>query len=470
MQKYRVISTGWFCALSLTALLGLAAGLQSCGRASDGNPVEPGTQDASIPLEPIEEVVEFDPEHPYGLLPQPADIRGERNFAALINQYRSAVPARAPWVGYWWPYTSNGIASGRYAGGYSPAGKYDAARGGGTQAQLWEVLNHGARVRGVQGWWGHCNGWCAAAALFPEPVERQKVNGVSFDIADQKALLSEAAMEVTADFFGNRVDWSTDWTTPKYDDVIPAQYFLVLTHYMGKLGQTVLIDRYTGDQVWNQPLAGYRFDYPKREDYIGEDPRAPGVHRILLTSTIWWGRDDVDPNAVTSPFRFEANYHFEERTLRMELWLDGPVEFDAAGRIVRSGDIVMSRQGNWIMGGVWRNGGGLNVDAHPDYLWVPFTILKPDPRAEEPYGNIHVDMDWLKKHLLGGVDDPSVTPRPVEPAPLPSPSTSARPVPRPSGSPAPRPTASPVPGPSARPTPAPPPAPGPTSSPSVVPR
>jgi hypothetical protein len=110
------------------------------------------------------------------------------------------------------------------------------------------------------------------------------------------------------------------------------------------------------------------------------------------------------------------------------------------------------------------------VDAHPDYLWVPFTILKPDPRAEEPYGNIHVDMDWLKKHLLGGVDDPSVTPRPVEPAPLPSPSTSARPVPRPSGSPAPRPTASPVPGPSARPTPAPPPAPGPTSSPSVVPR
>jgi hypothetical protein len=59
------------------------------------------------------------------------------------------VPARAPWVGYWWPYTSNGIASGRYAGGYSPAGKYDAARGGGTQAQLWEVLNHGARVRGV---------------------------------------------------------------------------------------------------------------------------------------------------------------------------------------------------------------------------------------------------------------------------------------------------------------------------------
>ena len=435
----------------------LLAGLTSCSeqKKSDPNPSEftGGEYGESAPGS--------DPDHPYGALPSSASLRGERNFANLINTYQSATPTRAPWVGYWWPYTANGIASGRYAGGYSPAGKYDAARGLRTQAQSWEVVNHGARVRGVQGWWGHCNGWCAAAALFPEPVESQKVNGIRFDVGDQKALLSEASMEVSADFYGNRVDWSSDWNTPKYDDVIPAQYFLVLTNYMGKLGQTVLIDRYTGDQVWNQPLAGYRFEYPKPEDYLGVDPRAPNVHRILLTSTIWWGRDDVDPNAVTLPFRFEANVHYEERQLRMELWLDGPVVFDASGRITQSGDVLVVREGNWLMGGAWRNGNGLLVDAHPDYMWVPFTVLKPDPRAEEPYANIHVDVDWLNTFMVSGVDDPSASPSPLVPAPLPSPSGSPRPSPLPSGSP--------IPWPSVTPTPSRSPRPGPTRSPSPVP-
>ncbi len=446
---------------SLLLSCGLLVSASSCGRDSAGPGGVQHSEPANFPYSPIEEAPASDPDHPYGVLPAPSDLRGEKNFANLINKYQSARPTRVPWVGYWWPYTANGIASGRYAGGYSPAGKYDAARGGVTQAQYWEATHHGARVRGVQGWWGHCNGWCAAAALYPEPLERQKVNGITFDVGDQKALLSEAAMEATADFYGNRVDWSSDWTTPKYDDVIPAQYFLVLTNYLGKLGQTVNIDRYTGDQVWNQPLAGYRFEYPKPEDYLGADARAPGVYRILLTSTIWWGRDEVEPNSVTVPFQFESNQHFEQRTLQMELWLDGPVVFNASGQVISSGDVVVKREGNWLMGGVWRNGAGLLVDAHPDYMWVPFTVLKPDPRAEDPYANIHIDIEWLKRYLVVGLDDPSAQPRPVEPAPVPSPSGSASPVPRPSGRPSPRPSGAP----SVSPIPAPLPSSGPSLSP-----
>jgi hypothetical protein len=431
--------------------------LTSCGPASES------ASNLSDPaLSPGEEVAPAsDPDHPYGELPASSDIGGEKNFAKLLNQFREARPRRAPWVGYWWPYTTNGVANGRYAGGSSPAGKYDAARGNRTQAQTWEVLNHGARVPGVQGWWGHCNGWCVAAALFPEPIEAQKVNGIRFDVADQKALLSEAAMEVSADFFGNRVDWASDWNSPKYDDVIPAQYFLVLTNYMGKLAQTVLIDRYTGDQVWNQPLAGYRFQYPTPADYLGEDPGAPGVYRVLVTSTIWWARDDVDPNAVSLPFEFEANVHFEERTLKMELWLDAPVQFDSSGRMISSGDVVVVREGNALLGGLWRNGSGLLVDAHPDYMWVPVSILKPDPRAEEPYTNIHIDVDWLTRHMSAGQDDPSAPPSPIAPAPVPLPSVSPSPWPRP------RPTVTPTPFPSAIPTVTP--SVTPSSAPTVIP-
>lgn len=149
----------------------------------------------------------------------------------------------------------------------------------------------------------------------------------------------------------------------------------------------------------------------------------------------------------------------------MELWLDGPVVFNSSGQVVSSGDVVVKREGNWLMGGVWRNGAGLLVDAHPDYMWVPFTVLKPDPRAEDPYGNIHIDIEWLKRYLLIGVDDPSTQPRPIEPAPIPSPSGSASPVPLPSGRPSPRPSGTPTGVPTSTPVPSPIPSVGPSLSP-----
>lgn len=274
------------------------------------------------------------------------------------------------------------------------------------------------------------------------------MNGIPFSIADQKALLSEAAMEISADFFGNRVDWSSDYQSYKYDDVIPAQYFLVMTQYMGRLGQVVLLDRYTGDQVWNQPAVGYQFEYPKPQDYLGADPSAPSVYRMKMRSALWWGRDDVDPNAITREFEFEANEHFEGRVLNFELWLDGPVVFDESGRIVSSGDVVIAREGNRLVGGEWRNGEGYLSDAHPDYLWIPFSVLKPN--EVEPYANPHVDVDWLRKYLLTGTDDPGTPGGPIAPAPLPDPSPipSGSPNPSPSGTPTPRPTGGPVPTPS----------------------
>ena len=142
---------------------------------------------------------------------QGQDYSGEKNFAKLLNGYAQAKSAQTPWAGFWWPYTKNGIASGGSGG--STAGKYDAARGGTTHSQSWEVEHHGAGVKGVQGWWGHCNGWCVASALYPEPNADVKVNGVTFTIADIKALLTEAGMEASADFYGNRVDWASDFNT-----------------------------------------------------------------------------------------------------------------------------------------------------------------------------------------------------------------------------------------------------------------
>jgi hypothetical protein len=290
-------------------------------------------------------------------------LSAEKNFAFLINNYAQAKVEPTPWAGAWWPYGASGIAAGGFAGssGASPAGKYDAARGGQTSAQLWEMHNHGPHVKGIQGWWGHCNGWCAAAALFPEPRESVTVNGVTFGNADIKALLTEAGMAANADYFGTRVDYGNDYNTPKYTDTVPDQYLLVLTNYIGRQKHGVLIDRYTGDQIWNQPLAGYKIDYPKKEDYLGADPRAPGVYRILVTSTIWWMRDDVPANVVTPDFDYPAEdtETVQNRVLKMEVWLDGPVVFDADGKITSSGNVIVTREGEYFAGGAWMMGEGI---------------------------------------------------------------------------------------------------------------
>jgi hypothetical protein len=385
--------------------------LNSCGKALDDEEwADSNFAESSLP-------------HPYPTF-RGQDFQGEKNFALLINNYTKAKVEPTPWAGFWWPYTGNGIAAGGNGG--SPAGKYDAARGHRTQAQSWEVRMHGAGVPKVQQWWGHCNGWTASSALFPEPHEAVTVNGVQFGIGDIKALLSEAGMSVTADFFGERIDVD-DETSHKYRDVVPDQYFLVLTNYIGKQKKAVLIDRYTGSQVWNQPLAGYEFEYPKPADYLGNSPEAPNVYRILVTSTIWWMDDGVPPDIQTPPFRFEDDSSgvIQSRTLKMEIWLDAPVVFDAAGKIKSSGNVIVAREGEYIAGGAWRLGDGYMVDAWPDYMWVPYGIVKPtDP--DQDYANPEVDIDWIKAHLLvpGGADDPSVTPGAVEAAPPVRPSSS----------------------------------------------
>jgi hypothetical protein len=364
----------------------------------------------------------------------------QRNFANLINQYPQVKSDPTPWAGFWWPYSSNGIANGQYGGGKSPAGKYDAARGWKeSPSQAWEAKNHGSKVPRMEPWWGHCNGWSAAAALFPEPREDKVSGGIVFTIADQKALLSEAAMEVNADFFGERTEpW--DLAPWKVADTVPNQFFLVTTNYMGRKKHPVLIDRFTHGQVWNQPLVAYRFDKPKREDYLGPALEAPAVYRMLVTVTIWWASDAVPPGVLTEPFEWKATSQFDERVLKAELWLDGPVVFDGAGNLVSSGNIVVTRDPanpDRTIGGSWR--GGDTSDGWPDYMWVPHSVFSRDPDAPntDPYANPLVDIHWLTTYMLTGTTDPSVAPLPVGPAPTPAPTPA--PSPRPSSTPSPRP-------------------------------
>jgi hypothetical protein len=297
----------------------------------------------------------------------------------LITTYATGRASVTPWAGYWWPYSEGGISD--------PAALYEQATGT-SGAVAWETQHHSSKVAGLQQWWGHCNGWAAAAALYKEPTSESLQNGVTFGVAEQKALLSEIAMEVDADFFGQRDD-SDDPSNLTFQDVFPNQFFLVLTNYMGQ-GLDLVMDRYTGSQVWNQPIAGYQHSPITPQDVIPPDPSAPDVYRVAVTTQVWWARDDVPADTVTGEFDFNDSAHFQSRVLRYEVWLDGPVTFDGSGKITGSGDLILSRSGKFVTGGAWVNGDLDVMNSHPDYMWVPHS-----PSASTGFSNPKIDHAWV---------------------------------------------------------------------------
>ena len=163
--------------IAVVAILGLAEG---CAQRSD-SPPDPGYDGHGTPY----------PGFVGG------DVKGEKNFATLVNAYTEGRPARQPWAGAWWPYTDGGIAA---KDNGDPAAKYDQAHRGATHTEDWEIVNHGPKSPDAAGWVGHCNGWSAAAALYPEPRE-----AVTVEWRHLRGLRSQGVAERSADGSGLRL-------------------------------------------------------------------------------------------------------------------------------------------------------------------------------------------------------------------------------------------------------------------------
>lgn len=311
-------------------------------------------------------------------------VTGDANFFNLISKYSQGQVNPTPWAGYWWPFSQNGTAS--------ADAKYESVAGP-SGAVSWEMANHGPNVPGIQDWWGHCNGWSAAAVLHPEPRADLTQGSVTFSVGDQKALLSEIAMEVDGDFFGHRVTDPNDFTSLTYQDVFPDQFFLVLTNIVGS-GRPLIIDRYTGVQVWNQPMVGYQIQPVTPSDYLGADPTAPDVYRVMITLQIWWASDGVPGDYITEPFDFADTTSFQSRVLTGEVWLDAPPQFDASGKLVASGNVILTSQNSYVLGGQWHNGVVEGVESHPDYMWIPMS-----EKPSSGYSNPNVDIATVKRIL-----------------------------------------------------------------------
>lgn len=275
-------------------------------------------------------------------------------------------------------------------------------------ATEFERIHHGNGVPGVGNWWGHCNAWSAASLMEDEPKVRGAVthNGVSveFTPGEAKALLTEIWMEHQSSFHGSRQD-DPDNVGLKYEDLTPAAFHIFFGTQLGQKKKGFVIDRFTGDEVWNQPVRSYVSRFEKMYEgntaetievfqtvynrSTGEPEKKSlgmkAVYPVQYTTTFHWVTDGLPheaetldniaaPEFPTDHARLRALWHeqVEMRTVTYTLYLDKAVE-DATARVV--GD------GAWV-GAVEKSN-----HAWPDFAWQPLTQTPSRRDYENPLVN-----------------------------------------------------------------------------------
>ncbi len=227
-------------------------------------------------------------------------------FGDDLEYTLAALPANAtvsvaPWAGNYWPVYEDSINE-RWNGdsSKSPAEKYgeafDVANVEDEVSEHYGVDHHSSRTactedsqcnadigeacamregategRCIPTWWGICHAWAPASIMEPEPVNPVTVNDVTFQPNDIKALVSLAWDKTTTKFVSLRCDDDMGAGEIEYDgydrptgsdaecaDTNPGTYHVLLTNYLGLKDQSFVEDRTIDDEVWNQPLRGYR--------------------------------------------------------------------------------------------------------------------------------------------------------------------------------------------------------------------
>ena len=117
------------------------------------------------------------------------------------------------------------------------------------------------RFRGPRtpSWYGHCNGWTAAAIRHAEPQNSVVRNGVTFTPADIKGLLADLYMYTDTEFLGGE------------DAAInPGIFHLSLTNWLGRGEHPVGMETAVGEVVINYPIYTYGSTVKKVSDREAE--------------------------------------------------------------------------------------------------------------------------------------------------------------------------------------------------------
>ncbi len=300
----------------------------------------------------------------------------------------------------------------------------------------WEILNHWSPAG--SGWWGHCNGWAAAAILTDEPrathnVEFGNGDDVDLNVGDMKGLLSETYYGTMSNFFGARYNGDDG---EDISDLSPKAVLQLLDTYIGKRGVPFVFDVTAGDQVWNYPA--YEYDLTLTETSSGVTEESGGLININTAGVAeldtLWGISEVRASRVIAyreahgPFQATEdiirvngigrgifNRIAEQITVSVSTQLrtfDGALTVRFADDAVQAGHVdntegqPVTLTRNWpfelsaspageIISGKWDD----DEDGHPDFAWVPYGNPLRSGRSENGY------LQWqnLEDYLPEGI-------------------------------------------------------------------
>jgi len=294
----------------------------------------------------------------------------------------------------------------------------------------WELLNHWSPAG--SGWFGHCNGWAAAAILNHEPREMKtfesewtgSVQGASdrdftieLSTADQKGWLSETNYSGLSNFFGARYNDEED----DVNDLSPKAVLHILSTYIKQRGVPLVFDTTATDQVWNFPAWSYELTLT--ETTTGGAGAATGLININTAGieelTTLWGistvraqrtiqyRQDNGPFQTTEEIidvsgigRGIFNRIADQITVSQDSALrefDGSVkvQFATDGVTETFVDVDQENPNSFfdtyeftlqaspngeIINSTWDD-----PEKHPDFAWVPYANTPRSGSSENPY-------------------------------------------------------------------------------------
>jgi hypothetical protein len=345
-------------------------------------------------------------------------IRIERRLNELERRGLISSTLRySPWSGSYWPTRMGGLgwrfADAEFPGAdfksnyayfsshpsesvdlalLSPSEKYDLLLGDQTfaltKANWQKGLDIVASKPDVPSWYGICHGWSPAAYLENQPKHPVQVTLAdgrpeTFYPSDIKALASALWAETNPDivFLGKKCakehpdeDDMGRIVDPACFNTNPGTWHMALVNRIGIGHESFVIDATYDAEVWNQPVASYKYSYFNPQTFATSTGlfgsiipiekftldkfkkyRSPNTKYIVGIALDLTYVEENNPNLNTGPDRVAR------RTVRYiyDLELD---------------------QGHQIIGGEWYS------NKHPDFLWAPLSGFRPVSSGESELG------------------------------------------------------------------------------------
>lgn len=288
----------------------------------------------------------------------------------------------------------------------------------------WEILN--SYNPGGEGWWGHCNGWAAAAILTNEPTEARTVSvgghDISFSTADQKGLLTESHYSTYSQFYGERYNGEDDDLT----DLTPAAFQRLVSYYIKEQGVALVFDTTATEAVWNFPAWKVSTSLTETTPPVDErkvDINTAGTDRLQslpgvtqdLAIAILVHREQAGPFQDTDGLLAVTGITPELLDgLREQVTVDPPERtFDVVATVTLTSDAVAAEhvdgdepesfdevwgyelvtdEDGTVLRGTWDV-----EDNHPDFAWVPYS--NPASPMSSSSENPYLDYERLLEEL-----------------------------------------------------------------------